>query len=145
MSSGDRVFISKDVLFDDDRFPYSDLFPQSPDTIKNVDQYFTLFPNLSFLIQPTSPVSNTSTLSDNESSPHDSPSVSVLNNSMPSVSDPAHAPVLNTHRMQTRSKSVIFQHRIHPSLLLSHSEPTSVKQALRLKTGRLQCNKNMML
>ena len=32
--------------------------------------------------------------------------------------------------MQTRSKSGIHQPRIHPTLLLAHCEPTSVKQAL---------------
>jgi len=49
------------------------------------------------------------------------------------LSDPTHAPVLNTHPMKTRSKFYIFQHQIHPSLLLSHSEPTNVKQALKDK------------
>jgi len=36
----------------------------------------------------------------------------------------------NTHPMQTRSKSGIVQHRIHPTLLLAHMEPKSTKQAL---------------
>jgi len=38
---------------------------------------------------------------------------------------------VNTHFMQTRSKSDIAQHIIQPSLLISHSEPRSVKQALK--------------
>jgi len=40
-------------------------------------------------------------------------------------------PPVNTHLMQTRSKSDTAQHRIHPSILLPHLEPTSVKQALK--------------
>ena len=32
--------------------------------------------------------------------------------------------------MQTRSKSGIHNHRLHPSLFLTHSEPKSVKRAL---------------
>jgi len=36
---------------------------------------------------------------------------------------------INTHPMQTRSKSGIHNPRLHPSLFLTHSEPKSVKQA----------------
>ena len=37
---------------------------------------------------------------------------------------------INTHPMQTRSKSGIHNPRLHPSLFLTHFEPKSVKQAL---------------
>ena len=37
---------------------------------------------------------------------------------------------INTHPMQTRSKSGIHNPRLHPSLFLTHSEPKSIKQAL---------------
>ena len=46
-SSTGRIYISKDVLFIEHRFPYSDLFPSSPNTIKILDSYFSLSPNLS--------------------------------------------------------------------------------------------------
>ena len=36
----------------------------------------------------------------------------------------------NTHLMQTRSKSGIVCPRLHPTLLLTIAEPTSVKHAL---------------
>jgi len=45
------------------------------------------------------------------------------------VSAPNSIPV-NTHPMQTRSKSEIHNPRLHPSLFLTHSEPKTVKQAL---------------
>ena len=37
---------------------------------------------------------------------------------------------ISTHPMQTRSKSGIHNHRLHPSLFLTHSEPKRVKQVL---------------
>ena len=36
----------------------------------------------------------------------------------------------NTHLMQTRSKTGIVQHKIHPTLVLAHMEPKFTKQAL---------------
>ena len=41
--------------------------------------------------------------------------------------------LVNTHPMQTRSKSGIHNPRLHPSLFLTHSEPKTVKQALENK------------
>ena len=39
-------------------------------------------------------------------------------------------PTVNSHPMQTRSKSGIHLPRLNPTLLLAHCEPKSVKQAL---------------
>ena len=36
-----RIYISKDVLFNELRFPYFDLFPSSSNLVKNLDSYFT--------------------------------------------------------------------------------------------------------
>ena len=47
-----------------------------------------------------------------------------------SVPAPTYIPV-NTHPMQTRSKSGIHNPRLHPSLFLAHSEPKTVTQALK--------------
>ena len=47
LSSSSRVYISKDVLFNELRFPYFDLFPTSTSSITNFDSYFSLNPNLS--------------------------------------------------------------------------------------------------
>ena len=42
-----RIYVSKDVLFNELRFPYFDLFPSSSNSIKSLDSYFSLNPNLS--------------------------------------------------------------------------------------------------
>jgi len=78
-------------------------------------------------------MSNNSISCDNESFPCYFPLDSGLNNSTPSVSDPTLTSAINTHTMQTSSKYGIFQHQIHLSLLLSHFEPTSVKQVVKDK------------
>ena len=47
LSSSGRVYISKDVLFNELRFPYSELFPSSSSSTKSLDSYFSLSPNIS--------------------------------------------------------------------------------------------------
>jgi len=39
------VYFSKDALFDEHIFPYSNLFPKTSNSIKDVSQYFNLNPN----------------------------------------------------------------------------------------------------
>ena len=41
------MYVSKDVLFNELRFPYSDLFLSSTSLITSCDSYFSLNPNLS--------------------------------------------------------------------------------------------------
>ena len=47
LSSTAKIYISKDVLFNELRLSYSDLFPSSSKSIKNLDSYFSPNPNLS--------------------------------------------------------------------------------------------------
>ena len=47
LSSFGRIYISKDVLFNELRFPYANLFPSSSNSTKNLDSYFSISPNLS--------------------------------------------------------------------------------------------------
>ena len=47
LSSSRRVYISKDALFNELRFPYSDLFSPSSSSTKSLDTYFSLSPSLS--------------------------------------------------------------------------------------------------
>ena len=47
LSPSGRIYISKNVLFDELRFSYSDLFPSSSNSTKSLDSYFSLSPNLS--------------------------------------------------------------------------------------------------
>jgi len=150
------VYISKDVLFNELRFPYSDLFPTSTSSVTNLDSYFSLNPNLSppFIssISQTSQLSDTayvplvppgfsplSTQSSGKSEPvpqnststvsANSESTTLASSSSESISVPNFVPV-NTHPIQTRSKFGIHNPRLHPSLFLTHSEPKNVKQAL---------------
>jgi len=160
LSSSSIIYISKDVLFNELRFPYSDLFPSSSNSIKSLDSYFSLNPNLS----PPSivPKPPSSQLSPSHSPfvplappgfspiPIHSPTTSLLvshpstsstsihpqtsefttpgASSSEFVSAPNSIPV-NTHPMQTRSKSGIHNPRLHPTLFLAHFEPKTVKQA----------------
>ena len=47
LSSIGRIYISKDVLFNELRFPYLDLFPSSSSPAQNITSYFSLNPDLS--------------------------------------------------------------------------------------------------
>lgn len=47
LSASGRIFISKDVVFNELRFPYCDLFSQKPVSSSSLSQYFTLNPGLS--------------------------------------------------------------------------------------------------
>ena len=157
LSSG-KVYISKDVLFNELRFPYFDLFPTSTSSVTNLDSYFSLNPNLSppsvSSISQTSQLSNTASVppgfsplstqssgntesvSQNSTStvfafvqPVNSESTTLASSSSESIFVPNSVPV-NTHPMQTRSKSGIHNHRLHSSLFLTHFKPKTVKQAL---------------
>ena len=69
------MYISKDVLFNELRFPYSDLFPTSTSSVTNLDSYFSPNPN-----SPPSVSSNlqTSQVSDTASVPLVPPGFSPL-------------------------------------------------------------------
>ena len=67
LSSSGKVYISKDVLFNELRFPYFDLFSTSTSSITNLDFYFSLNPNLS--PPSVSSISQTSQVSDTTSIP----------------------------------------------------------------------------
>jgi len=129
------------------RFPYFDLFPSSSSLVQNLDSYFNLDSK-----QPASSIVSTSQPSQLSSSHSPfSPSIppgfssvssqplyastfvhpqsSNARSHSKSVPAPTSIPV-NTHPMQTRSKSEIHNPRLHPSLFLGHSEPKTIKQAL---------------
>nr|KYP67039.1 Retrovirus-related Pol polyprotein from transposon TNT 1-94 [Cajanus cajan] len=147
LSSSGRIYISKDVIFNEHRFPYTDLF--QPSLTQNVSpcQYFNLNPDLSppcttstvLSQQPPLPsqigdssVSIIPSVSSSQNVSPSSPESSSQNVSSPTSSTaPASIPrTINNHPMQTRSKSGFHNPRIHPSLFLAHSEPKTVKQAL---------------
>ena len=73
-------------MFNELRFPYSDLFPSSPNSLKSLDSYFSLSPNLS--PPSASPAPQPSQLSPSHSSPAPSvpPGFSPILVNPPSVS-----------------------------------------------------------
>ncbi|CAH9083274.1 unnamed protein product, partial [Cuscuta epithymum] len=155
LSPSGRVYISKDVVFNESKFPYPTLFNST-----NNHSHTTSPPQSAPLTisQPNSQSNSTSssnTLSSSQtessqsipihtplqsqSSPSESnsqanlPSHSSSSSSAPITSSSSSSPVIpltNTHPMKTRAKFGIVKPRLHPTLLLAHVEPTSVKQAL---------------
>jgi len=103
LSSSGHIFLSKDVLFDEHKFPYYVPSPKTPNFIKD-------------------PMSRASILSNYGSTPDVSPKVSNTVTSSSSRLESPLAPLLNTHSTQTRSEFDIFQNRVNSSLLLFHSE-----------------------
>ena len=79
------MYISKDVLFNELRFPYSDLFPTSTSSVTNLDSYFSLNPNLS--PPSVSSISQTSQVSDTASVPLVPPGFSSLSTQSSSNTD----------------------------------------------------------
>jgi len=191
LDSTGKLFISKDVLFDETKYPYPTMFStdssssvQTPVHVSsNFSPKFPHFPTVSTSGNSSPSVSSSSpqstqhmstpqmnpqhnsppqspthqTLSPTNSStpplvfnptpitilspsPQTSPSQSSTppsHNSTASSSTPVSPPSphrihpANTHNMATRGKKGIVQPRLHPTLLLTHIEPTSYKQAMK--------------
>ena len=113
-----RVYIFKDVVFNEISFSYNDLFPKPTLSESVTKQYFNLNPNLSPSTQQLILIPQ----------PHITAPYVVSNTTEPVVSNTA-APFsrfANIHPMQTRSKSGKVTHRTNPSLLLTNVEPRSV-------------------
>lgn len=150
-----KLYISKDVLFNESRFPYVELFsPPSPPTSSGnspatqhcASSLESLFSTVSLPkpvpltavpfspavdISPASTTSPRQSVSSPESTP--APAVSPLPltpPSLPTNAVPINSKPVNQHPMQTRAKSGFIQPRQHFTLLLTHTEPKSVKQAL---------------
>jgi hypothetical protein len=188
LDASGRIFVSKDVVFNEAKFPFHELFPSQSDYHVKPDG-----PTLStFLPTPVSTISSNSHSSSSVGSglsAHHPPSIesepaspithtpvnssatshsptfsstpmSVLNPTPITVLSPSpsqnsslessaatidsHSASLvspppvphrihpnNTHSMRTRGKLGIVQPRLHPTLLLTHVEPTSYKTALK--------------
>ncbi|PNY08092.1 histone deacetylase [Trifolium pratense] len=150
LSPTGRIFVSKDVLFNEDRFPYPSLFPNSNNnsltTSPVLDVPISTLPtgshNLSNL--PTNDTSNPSPLTVQTQNPTSSPTQTTQADittlpSSPTTTNTTTTTVsltnknntiipINTHPMHTRAKSGITVP--NPRLLLTHTEPKTVKQAL---------------
>lgn len=147
-----RVYVSKDVLFNECRFPYPFLFPSfttnsssSPDSTFSasiptpilpplapipLNQYpppTSPSPNLSPIVVPTSPSTTSPSGPAGSVQPGLSSSPSGHTESSSSMSKPApNSLPLSIHPKLTRSKTGCLP----PRLFLAHIEPASIKLAL---------------
>jgi histone deacetylase 1/2 len=147
LSPNGRIFISKDVLFNEARFPYPLLFPttnrnstsptpdvpisQLPLGSHNLHNITNLNNNPTQITTPT--VSSTTSSQPNHNSNNTLSYNSTTNSNTtnnPPINPPTSTRPENTHPMQTRAKSGIVLPRQNPKLLLSHTEPKTVRQAL---------------
>ena len=174
----------EDVLFNELRFPYLDLFSSSSSSTQNITSDFSLNPDLSppvsastpslsqipssnFLSAPSVPPGFSATALNQTSSkstyPHpQSSNIVSSSESISTAASPTHPQSsntmshsesvsaltlipINTHPMQTRSKSGIHNARLHPSLFLTHSEPKSVKQTLESSEWFAAMQEELML
>jgi histone deacetylase 1/2 len=171
LSSDGHIYVSKDVLFNEQKFPYPQLFKDktstspshtnsdpishvplhlpnqvlNPAPITIVHSTTSSDPTTSLLPSPQS-INNTDPvtpmpmpLSDSDNSYSDNSNIQTSNASQHIFSSPSFVSSLESnheqvtvskpsqsHSMVTRSKS-----RNQPTLLLTHAEPTTVKQALQ--------------
>jgi histone deacetylase 1/2 len=149
LSKSGRIYVSKDVLFNEDSFPYNALFCST----KPISPSSAIIPPI--FLKPTSlPASSTTdhveplpTRISPDSVPlpsaYPSTTVAASQDREPSASSslPATIPSQtsdtlpsvgpsNVHPMVTRSKNGIIKPRVNPTLLLTYSEPKNIKAAL---------------
>jgi histone deacetylase 1/2 len=133
LSPTGRVYISKDVLFNECRFPYKILFATSTQNsalsspIKDV-ALSTLPINGQHKNTLSNPPIIHSQPESNTEPTHASENDITTQSSLPHITPSKPS---NTHPMQTRAKSGIVLPRVNPKLLLTHIEPRTVKQALQ--------------
>lgn len=123
-----RIYISKDVTFNESKFPFPYLFPTTSSQLSTSSPSFPaaipLIPNSS----PSTPSSTPShvPITESMSSPSSSSLPTASSPAIPLDIPSAVPPPLNTHPMVTRSKTGSLK----PRIFLAHVEPKSVKEAL---------------
>nr|KYP52268.1 Retrovirus-related Pol polyprotein from transposon TNT 1-94 [Cajanus cajan] len=127
LASSGRTFISKDVIFCESCFPYPSLFPPSTPSSPPSSIFVPLvITNPQASVTSTSPSPPLPPISPASSTP--SPSSST------SLSTHVEVPAFNLYPMTTRAKAGIVKPQLQPTLLLTHFEPKSTKQALASDT-----------
>ena len=128
------MYISKDVLFNELRFPYSDLFPTSTSSVTNLDSYFSLNPNLS--PPSVSSISQTSQVSDTASVP-----LVPLGFSPLSTQSSGNTESVPQNSTSTVSVSVQPVNSNSTTLASSSSESISVPNYIHVNTHPMYANK----
>ena len=139
LSSSGRLYVSKDVAFNELKYPFLDLFLTTSNKYV-VSPIVDTLPSTTIPIVSSSP--STPAVTSQFSPPINTNSVIIPHEpaviapgsgqSLSSVShsSPPHLSPQNIHPMQTKSKAGVFKPKVHPSFLLTTCEPNSVKQAL---------------
>ncbi|GAU13081.1 hypothetical protein TSUD_173810 [Trifolium subterraneum] len=146
LSPTGRIYVSKDVLFNENKFPYESSLSTQNTALSNPIQDVPIStlpigdPNHTILTNIQNTTSTSSTTTDQNASPvtmHQIISSDVVAPSKPESATPSltshstsYEPT-NNHPMQTRAKSGITVPKKHPKLLLTHTEPKTTKQALK--------------
>jgi len=145
MAEDGRIYISKDVIFDELNFPFSRLFGEPASVSSTTAAASSSQQTLTVLSAPPTRVTPPSLDNptpaeqvDNDSSPAISTSVganSVLDNDSRPGQAPAPTPAVlvqpdNTHPMYTRAKAGVVKPKLQHTLRLAHAEPRSTKSAL---------------
>ena len=194
LDASGRIFVSKDVVFNEAKFPFHELFPSQtgchvkPDgptlstflptpistvssnshSSSSVGSDMSAHHPASIESEPASPIAHTPVTSSatshhpdfsstpmnvlnptpitvlspspSQNSPSESSATTIESHPASHVSTPPVPHIIhpnNTHSMRTRGKLGIVQPRLHPTLLLTHVEPTSYKTALKDAKWRL--------
>ncbi|RDX67550.1 hypothetical protein CR513_53561, partial [Mucuna pruriens] len=127
LESGAKLFIFRDVVFNEDKFPSASSMSILP-TPAITTKILSLGVIPSAHSSPTIPQSSHSQ-APTPLSTHDSPPSSP-NPIVESSSSPISLPTRFVQPMQTRSKSSIVKPKLHPTLLITTIEPSIVRQAL---------------
>lgn len=121
-----RIYISKDVLFNEYRFPYQQLFPDKPEPQLSSPTPLILV-SISLIIDVTQSVPTTPATSIPKVIPENSDFVTHSQPATSPIDTQPIAPVVtNNHPMVTRTKTG----NLKPKVFLAHTEPNSVKEAL---------------
>lgn len=149
LASNGRIYISKDVVFNEARFPYPQLFPAViSSSASSPSPPPTIFPNglMQHILPKPVPLTSASsinsspitTIATDSTSISLQPDTSPISQTSPTISKPPSPKpvphVINpqsTHAMTTRGKNGIVKPKQYPSVLLMELEPSSYKIALK--------------
>jgi len=134
LSSTGRIYISKDVLFNELRFPYLDLFSSSSSSTQNITSYFNLNPDLSSPVSASTPSLSQIPSSNSLSAPSvpSDFSVTALNQTS-SESTSTHPQSSNTVSSSESIPTAPSPTHPQSSNTMSHSESVSTSTLIPIK------------